>query len=60
MLFIQKIETYKLYQLPVGLTVTGNPSLSIATKEQVASNPIPFTSSFEILFVTFCSRYLII
>jgi hypothetical protein len=39
--------------LPVGLTVIGNPFLSTATKEQVASNPIPFIFFIGVLLTTF-------
>lgn len=38
--------------LPVGLTVTGDPVLSIATNEQVAAKPIPRTYSAEISATT--------
>lgn len=38
--------------LPDGLTLTGNPFLSMATKEQVASNPIPLILLIEVPSIT--------
>lgn len=38
--------------LPDGLMLTGNPFLSMATKEQVASNPIPLISLIGVPSVT--------
>lgn len=42
--------------VPVGLTVTGEPASSTATSEQVASNPIPLTSSAEMSETTDCEQ----
>lgn len=41
-----------LFFIPVRLIVTGEPVLSIATNEHVASKPIPLTSSAEISATT--------
>lgn len=41
-----------LFSVPVRLIVTGEPVLSIATNEQVASKPIPLTFSGEISATT--------
>lgn len=41
-----------IFFLPDGLTLTGNPFLSMATKEQVASNPIPLISLIGVPSVT--------
>jgi hypothetical protein len=38
--------------LPVGLIERGFPSISTTAKEQVASNPIPFTALLATFFVT--------
>lgn len=42
--------------LPVGLTDTGRKCLSKTTREQVASNPMPWTIDASILSVTVCNR----
>jgi hypothetical protein len=38
--------------LPVGLMERGFPSISTTAKEQVASNPIPFTALLATFFET--------